>query len=133
MLRTKISASLGITAAAMVLGAIVASGPAWAGAGKTRLEAPLTGDTLASGTAKWESRSDRMKLSVEAEDLSGATATASIFCNSTSSPDVAIDAGFFDLNLDTRVGDNVPVCAIGDTVTVTTDGGDTITGTFGPK
>ena len=123
---------LGTIVAAIALGAFVASGSAWAGGG-TRLEAELSGDTLAGGKAKWEQRDDRTKLSVEAEDLDGDTATVSVFCDFTLATAVSVTDGFFDLNLDSRVGDAVPVCQVGDLVTVTDGAGNVIAEEFGPK
>ncbi len=129
MLKNNKSRLLGTIAAALALGAFVASGAAWAGGG-TRLETELSGDTLASGKAKWEHRGNRTKLSVEAEDLTGITATVSVFCETTWATSVAVDNGFFDLNLDSRVDRDVPNCDTTGSVTVAFDGGNTITGIF---
>ncbi len=133
MIENKATSSLGIVVAALTLAATFASGVAWAGADRTRLEAELAGDSLASGKAKWEQRGDRRKLSVEGEDMSGGTATVSLFCQTTQVEAVVLVDGFFDLNLDSRVGDTVPVCADGDLVTVTDSAGNTISEAFGPK
>ncbi len=133
MSENRATPSLGFAVAALVLAATFASGAAWAGAPKTRLEAELAGDTLASGKAKWEQRGNRTKLSVEGEDMSGETATVSLFCETTQVEPVVLVGGFFDLNLDSRVGDSVSDCDVGDLVSVTDSYGNTISEVFGPK
>lgn len=95
---------------------------------ETKLESQLTGDALSSGKAKFEERLDRMKFSVEAEDLPANTEftiTAPGF-----SKVITSDAlGGFDLNLDSRLGHSVPALEDGDVVTVS-GGGIEISGTL---
>ncbi len=133
MNKNRATVSLGIFVAALVLAATFTNGAAWAGAPETRLESELAGDTLASGKAKWEQRGHRTKLSVEGEDFSGETATVSLFCETTQVEAVVLVGGFFDLNLDSRVGDSVPDCDVGDLVSVTDSDGNTISEEFDPK
>jgi hypothetical protein len=90
---------------------------------QVRLEAQLFGsdaDPLASGKARFEARADRIRLTVEVEDVSAsASGVLAIFANDTLVGMVSIDAfGFADLNLDSRLGDDVPVLQRGDMITV---------------
>ncbi len=113
--------------------------PVFAGDNETKLEARLTstakGKSLASGKAKFEMRSDRIRLSVEVEDVL-ATKEVEVFVNGASIGTVAIDAvGGADINLDSRDGDSVPILKAGDLVEVraTSDGALILSGTLEPK
>jgi hypothetical protein len=99
---------------------------------RTRLRTKLTGTAIAgvtpSGDAKFESRSDRMKASVEVEDVTLAEGTAlDMWHNSGSNTPCAgtllgsevLDGfGGADLNLDNRRGDSVPAMIAGDFISV---------------
>jgi len=101
-----------------------------AGGSETKLQAELTGDdTQASGKVKFEDRTgDRVRLSVEAEDLPADT-VFTITVNDFSTDITSDGLGGFDLNLDNRDGDTVPSLTAGDKVTVS-GGGITISGTL---
>lgn len=71
---------------------------------------PLFGtenDPHASGRADYEVRPDRRRLSIEVEDVSGAT-TVRFIVDGVLVGTLPIELGFADLNLDTRDGDEVP-------------------------
>ena len=99
-------------------------------ADRVRLRARLElvdGSDDGSGNAKWESRADRVRLSVEVEDL-GADRTLILdvtrlvdgVVTNVFTVTITTDAvGFVDLNLDSRLGDAVPELQAGDTVSVT--------------
>ena len=99
-------------------------------ADRVRLRARLElvdGSDDGSGNAKWESRADRVRLSVEVEDL-GADRTLIVDVTrlvdgvgtNVFTVTITTDAvGFVDLNLDSRLGDAVPELLAGDTVSVT--------------
>ncbi len=113
------------TAAAVVLGTSLL---VFAGGSGTKLEGRLTAtseqESLASGKAKFEMRGDRIRLSVQVEDIVAAGEVA-ITVGGTSLGTVQINAvGQADVNLDARDGDVVPVLAAGDLVEVrdTADG-----------
>ncbi len=102
----------------------------FAGGNRTKLETRLSstaeGEPLASGKAKFEKRSDRIRLSVQVEDVVAAE-EVEVFVDGASIGTVAIDAaGGADINLDSRDGDDVPVLEAGDLVEVRTSGGTVI-------
>ncbi len=113
--------------------------PVFGGGNRTKLETRLTstakGKSLASGKAKFEMRSDRIRLSVEVEDFV-ATEEVEVFANGASIGMVAIDAaGGADINLDSRDGDSVPILEAGDLIEVraSSDGALILSGTLEPK
>ncbi len=113
--------------------------PVFAGGNRTKLETRLTstaeGEQLASGKAKFEMRSNRIRLSVEIEDFV-ATEAVEVFANGASIGMAAIDAaGGADINLDSRDGDSVPILEAGDLIEVraTSDGALILSGTLAPK
>ena len=113
--------------------------PVFAGDDETKLETRLIstseGEPLASGKAKFEMRPDRIRLSVEVEDVF-ATEEVEVFVNGASIGTVAIDAaGGADINLDSRDGDTVPILEAGDLVEVraTSDGALILSGMLEPK
>ena len=71
-----------IASAALAAGMAIASGAAWADSDdRFRLEARLSSDSsLASAKGKWEIRRNRLKASLEAEDLTGTLATVMLNC-----------------------------------------------------
>ncbi len=75
-------------------------------------------EPVASGNARYEQRSDRIRFSAEAEDLR-TTTRINVFVNRAFVGSAATNAfGTADLNLDSRDGQKVPRMADGDTVTV---------------
>lgn len=110
----------------------------FAGGNRTKLETRLSSTTaaepLASGKAKFEMRTNRIRLSVEVEDVFAA-AKVEVFVNGASIGTVVIDAaGGADINLDSRDGDSVPVLEAGALVEVRTSGGTVIlSGMLEPK
>lgn len=125
--------TLALGAAVVSAGLAGLGGSAAAGEG-TRLKTDLAGvDAIASGNAKWESRRDRTKLSVEGEDfLPDSYVTIAVACETPFMAQVKTDGfGFFDLDADSRGPVALPQdCEAGDYVTVT--GNDVISGTFAP-
>jgi hypothetical protein len=93
---------------------------------RARLEAELTPTRaagLGSAKAKFESRGNRRKFSVEGEDLTpfnGRSAVVTVAGRRIGA--APISGGLFDLNRDTRNGQAVPNMAAGDVVVVTVDG-----------
>jgi hypothetical protein len=99
---------------------------------RTRLRGKLSGAAIGgvtpSGNARFQQRSDRMKASVEVEDVSLAEGTAldlwhntgsNTPCAGTRLGTEALDGfGGADLNLDDRRGDTVPVMIAGDFISV---------------
>lgn len=136
----KIATYLGSAAVALALGALVASSTALAGGG-TKLEVDLVGidnDPVASGSAKFEYRSDRTRFSAEVEDVVGTVDdvfTVQV-CHEVSGTEVCSDVGNpttitlvdiqpgpgvvlgGDLNLDTRDNDTVTSMNDGDVIKV---------------
>ncbi len=120
----------------------------FAGDNETRLETRLTSTAegpakrvqpaapaLASGKAKFEMRPDRIRLSVEVEDVV-ASEEVEVFVNGASIGTVAIDAaGGADINLDSRDGDSVPILKAGHLVEVraTSDGALILSGMLESK
>jgi hypothetical protein len=93
-----------------------------------RLEGRLTAtaaDPLASGTAKWESRPDRITFSCEVEDVT-TTGDHEVRVNGVTVGFVNVVAGFGDLNMDSRNGDAVPTMNAGDRVQVRNPSGRVI-------
>lgn len=111
---------------------------ALAGGNETRLEASLTAtaerEALASGKAKFEMRSDRIRLSVEVQDVAVA-GHVEVFVDGDSVGIVAVIAGGADINLDIRDGDSVPMLGAGALVQVrdTSDGTLILSGMLQPK
>lgn len=89
--------------------------------GELQLEGKLSGTSAASrasGKGSYEHRSDRVKLSVEVEDLS-AGLVLQIHVNGSLVGTVTTNSfGTADLNLDSRSGHSVPVLAVGATIEV---------------
>ncbi len=87
-----------------------------------RLQGRLTGTALAaasSGKATFESRSDRIKLSVEVEDLRRVT-SVQFWANGAVIGTLPITPlGGADLNLDSRLGHQVPKLSAGTRIEVT--------------
>lgn len=82
------------------------------------LRLPLTPtalDPLASGRADFEVRPDRRRLSIEVEDISAAT-DVTFFVDGVDLGTLAVELGFADLNLDSRLGDVVP--EVGETTVI---------------
>ncbi len=107
-----------------------------AGSGETRLEVRLdatAADPLASGTAKFEMRDDRTRLSVEVQDVAS-SGPLDVKVNGSSVGSITLVAGGGDLNLDSRDGDTVPSLSSGALVEVFDAGGTKIlSGTLVPK
>lgn len=104
---------------------------------ETKIEASLTStsaDPLASGNAKFEVRSDRVKFSTEVEDVSTNGLGSVQVLRGTQvilRSSISISLGFGDLNLDSRLGDTVPTMSLGDQVSVFDAAGTMIlSGTF---
>jgi hypothetical protein len=98
------------------------------GTEEARLEAELRAtqsDPLASGTAKWEIRPDRVKFSTEVEDVT-TSGNHEVRVNGAVIGSVNVVAGFGDLNLDSRDGDTVPTMNAGDLVQVRNPSGRVI-------
>jgi hypothetical protein len=145
MRRNKMLYYLGTAALALALGALVASSSAWAGDDTEKLKTDLEGGgVIASGNAKWEKRDSgtcnpttalRCKFSVEGEDFApGVAVMITTTCVGFEPADlmaVTDDEGFFDLNLDTDLGDTVGDCVAGNSVTAQ-GGRARITGTLQP-
>jgi hypothetical protein len=96
-----------------------------------RLRANLTGTSAASGKAQWESRADRVRLSVEVEDVAlpnGTVLTVTACGASVGTITLALGEG--DLNLDTRDGQSVPTCSNGSSVTVSNGAATVVSGNF---
>ncbi|MEZ6136396.1 MAG: hypothetical protein R3C53_15990 [Pirellulaceae bacterium] len=89
---------------------------------RVKLEANLSGNTLASGKAKFESRGNRQKFSVEIEDAAANTRYRVDVRNSAGLVFRAVmrtnALGGFDLNRDTLLGQSVPSISAGDRVIV---------------
>ncbi len=113
---------------------------------ETRLRAELLDSTGGDfGKADFRDRGDRMKLSVEAENLDDLGVAEgdilSVFIGSSGVGDVTVaadadisDGLSFDLNLDTDDGETVPAVAVGDVVEVRNSAGTVIlSGTFAVK
>jgi len=101
---------------------------------RTRLETRLNQDDgPGSGKAKFEERNDRMRISIEIEDvpLPCENFSATIGGEAVSGTFIE-DSGQCDLNLDSRDGDTVLSAEAGDEVIVTGNG-VTLTGTLQNK
>lgn len=89
---------------------------------RVKLEARLSGNTLASGKAKFENRGNRQKFSVEIEDARPNTAYQVDISNAAGRVFRAVVTtnalGGFDLNRDTLLGQSVPSISRGDAVAV---------------
>jgi hypothetical protein len=97
-------------------------------AADTRLQAPLAAtaaDPLASGTARWESRPDRVTFTCEVEDVT-TTGSHQVLVNGVLVGTVNVVAGFGDLNMDSRDGDIIPTMNVGDRVQVRNPSGRVI-------
>lgn len=133
MLLKILGAGLGLVALTLGLVAFLAS-PARPTSAETKLEVRLdSATTPASGKAKFESRSDRVRFSTEVEDMSSdGFGTVLVLHEGTVILDqpVEIVAGVGDLNLDSRDGDAVPNIVQGDVVQVFFGGELILTGTF---
>ncbi len=135
MMRNKLN-FVNATGALVVLLGIQLS--TFAGGNETRLQARLTAtaerEALASGKAKFEMRSDRIRLSVEIQDVAVA-GQVEVFVDGTSIGVAAIIAGGADINLDIRDGDSVPMLGAGALVQVrdTSDGALILSGLLEPK
>lgn len=87
---------------------VLVSAGGLAHAEKIRLPLEATGaDPLASGRVDFEVRDDRVKLSIEVEDISSATSVTFIVGGDELGT-LAVVVGVADLNLDSRIGDTVP-------------------------
>ena len=89
-------------------------------AAEIRLQAPLAAtrvDQLASGTARWESRPDRVTFTCEVEDIT-TTGSHQVLVNGVLVGSVSVVAGLGDLNMDSRDGDTIPTMNVGDRVQV---------------
>jgi len=74
-------------------------------------------ENQASGKAKFEAREDRLKFSVEVEDVSGAAEIVVSVRGSAFT--LVLDArGSGDLDLDSRRGEDVPEVEVGDQITI---------------
>lgn len=92
------------------------------------LEGALTAtaaDPLASGTARWESRPDRITFTCEVEDVT-TSGSHEVRVNGVVVGFVNVVAGLGDLNMDSRNGDSVPTMNAGDRVQVRNPSGRTI-------
>ena len=97
-------------------------------AADTRLQAPLAAtaaDPLASGTARWEIRPDRVTFTCEVEDVT-TTGSHQVLVNGVLVGTVNVVAGFGDLKMDSRDGDTIPTMNVGDRVQVKNSGGKVI-------
>ena len=97
-------------------------------AADTRLVASLratAADPLASGTARWESRPDRVTFTCEVEDVT-TTGSHEVRVNGVSVGFVNVVAGLGDLNMDSRNGDIIPTMNAGDRVQVRNPSGRVI-------
>ena len=95
---------------------------------ETKLRVRLTAtdaDPLASGSAKWEMRPDRVRFSTEVEDVASADEIR-VVAGGNDMGTLAIVGGFADLNLDSRDGDTVPVLSLGDLVEVFNTNGNVL-------
>jgi len=93
-----------------------------------RLEARLTAtaaDPLASGTARWETRPDRITFTCEAEDVT-TSGNHEVRVNGVTVGFVNVVAGLGDLNMDSRIGDVIPAMNAGDRVQVRNPSGRVI-------
>jgi hypothetical protein len=83
-------------------------------------------ERFASGTAKFELRPDRIKFSAEVEDLA-VTNEIFVFVQGVFVGSQAVDPfGFADLDLDSRLGDVVPMMEVGDRVDIYDENGNLI-------
>jgi hypothetical protein len=88
--------------------------------GETRITAPLiatAADPLASGTARWEIRPDRVTFTCEVEDVT-TSGSHEVRVNGVTIGSVNVVAGLGDLNLDSRNGDSIPSMNTGDRIQV---------------
>jgi len=93
-----------------------------------RLEAGLAAtvaDPLASGTARWESLTDRVTFTCEVEDVT-TSGNHEVRVNGVVVGFVNVVAGFGDLNMDSRDGDSIPTMNVGDRVQVRNPSGRVI-------
>lgn len=112
--------------------------PASAAAAPTlKLEARLTGNSAASGKAKFEERTTRRKFSIEVEGAARNLPLQMVIRRGTQSQVVAMartnQFGFVDVNGDTALGQFVPVLKAGDIVEVRTASGVLLRGTLQPR
>lgn len=70
-------------------------------------------DPLASGTARWESRPDRVTFTCEVEDVT-TLGSHKVRVNGVTIGSVNVVAGLGDLDMDSRNGDTIPTMNIGD-------------------
>ncbi len=100
----------------------------FAGGPETKLRVRLTStaaDPLASGSAKFEMRPDRIRFSTECEDVASAS-NIRVVAGGNDMGTLPIVAGFADLNLDSRDGDTVPVLSVGDLIEVFNTNGNVL-------
>lgn len=104
---------------------------------RVRLEGRLSGRTLASGKAKFESRDGRAKLSAEVEDTTPGSTVVVIARRGSSV--ITLGAvptnafGVADLNLDTDLGHTVPTLKAGDVIEVQMNGQTLVSGRLAEK
>ena len=91
------------------------------GGPETKLEGRLSGTSLASGKAKFEERADRVRFSVQVEDMSS-DGNFTVAVNGAEVSTITVAGGLGDLNLDTRDGESVPSLKAGDDVEVSSGG-----------
>ena len=100
----------------------------FASGAETKLRVRLTStaaDPLASGSAKFEMRPDRIRFSTEVEDVASVS-NIRVVAAGNDMGTLPIVAGFADLNLDSRDGDTVPVLSVGDLVQVFNTNGNVL-------
>ncbi len=100
----------------------------FASGAETKLRVRLTAteaEPLASGSAKFEMRPDRIRFSTEVEDVASAT-EIHVFAAGNDMGTLPIVLGFADLNLDSRDGDTVPVLSVGDLIEVFNTNGNVL-------
>lgn len=84
--------------------------------------AATTVDPLASGTARWESRPDRITFTCEVEDVT-TSGSHEVRVNGVTVGCVNVAAGLGDLDIDSRNGDSIPTMNVGDRVQVLNQSG----------
>ena len=114
-------------------GALLLPDHVWA-ASRVRLEARLTGNTRASGQARYEQRGRRLKLSIEVEDAARGVQVQMVARRRSQTMILANtrtnNFGFVDFNRDTLRGQFVPILQPGDVIEVRTASGVLVRGTL---
>ncbi len=117
--------SVAVLVCSLLATALTSDSYAQGGGNRVRLEARMAANGM-RGTAKWEQRADRIKFNYQLEK--GTAGTVVEVQASTASGQVVLGSFTVDtfgrgtIDIDSRLGHNVPLLAAGDTVSARVNG-----------